>query len=164
MGTSKQAPRKPAEVLLVENNSSDIRLMQEAFRESAGSSKLNVARDGEQALAFLRGHKPYENSPRPAYILLDLNLPNKGGWEVLGEIKQDESLRSIPVVVFPTSTGAQDVAHAYALHANVYIPKPTGLDKLVKVREEIERFWLETAALPAEVSSSLPTRACQRTS
>ena len=105
MGTSKQAPRKPAEVLLVENNSSDIRLMQEAFRESAGSSKLNVARDGEQALAFLRGHKPYENSPRPAYILLDLNLPNKGGWEVLGEIKQDESLRSIPVVVFPLPPG-----------------------------------------------------------
>src|SRR5437870_4046658 len=135
----------PVEILLVEDNPGDIRLMQEAFKEGCLESRLNITRDGEQALAFLRREGSYLDSPRPAFILLDLNLPRKDGREVLAEIKQDKSLRGIPVVVLSTSTSAEDIRCAYDLHANCYIPKPADLDGLIQLGKLIEHFWLKTA-------------------
>jgi chemotaxis family two-component system response regulator Rcp1 len=140
---------KAVEILLVEDNPGDIRLMQEAFKEGKFRSHLNVTRDGEQALAFLQRTGSYADSPRPAFILLDLNLPRKDGREVLAEIKQEKSLRQIPVVVLSTSTSVEDVQTAYDLHANCYITKPPDLDKLIQVGKLIESFWLTTAVLPA---------------
>jgi len=123
--------------------------MQEAFKEGGFRSHLNITRDGEQALAFLHQHAPYQHSPRPAVILLDLNLPRKDGREVLAEIKKEENLRRIPVVVLSTSTRDTDIRNAYDLHANCYIPKPVDVEKLMQVLGMIEEFWLGTAILPA---------------
>ena len=139
---------RSTEILLVEDNPADIRLLREAFKEGGFSGHLNIVRDGEQAMAFLRQEGPYANSPRPGVIILDLNLPRKKGSEVLAEIKREKPLRQIPVVVLSTSTTQEDVAKAYDLHANCYIPKPIDLDKLVQIGKLIEDFWLSTAILP----------------
>jgi chemotaxis family two-component system response regulator Rcp1 len=139
---------KSAEILLVEDNPGDIRLIQEAFKEGGFSSHLNITRDGEQALAFLRREGVYSKSPRPAFIILDLNLPRKDGREVLAEIKREKTLRQIPVVILSTSTSAEDILNAYDLHANCYIPKPLDLDSLVQLGKALEGFWLTTAILP----------------
>ncbi len=149
MPQRKLTRRKPVEILLVEDNPGDIRLMQEAFKESGFSSHLNIARDGEQALAFLRQEGIYRDSPRPAFILLDLNLPRKDGREVLAEIKMEESLRQIPVVILSTSTSSEDILRAYDLHANCYVPKPLDVENLVQLGKSLEEFWLRTAILPA---------------
>ncbi len=149
MPQRKSIPRQPIEILLVEDNPGDIRLIQEAFRESGFSSRLNIARDGEQALAFLRQQGEYSQSPRPAFIILDLNLPRKDGREVLAEIKKDKKLRQIPVIVLSTSTSSEDVQCAYDLHANCYIPKPLDIERLVQLGRSLEEFWLSTAILPA---------------
>jgi CheY-like chemotaxis protein len=132
----------------VEDNPGDIRLIQEAFKEGEVNSHLNVTRDGEQAMAYLRQEGTYSRSPRPAFILLDLNLPRKDGREVLEEIKSDKSLRQIPVVILSTSTNAEDVRRAYDLHANCYVPKPLDVDKLVQLGRSLEEFWLSTVLLP----------------
>jgi CheY-like chemotaxis protein len=123
--------------------------MQEAFKEGAFTSRLHVTRDGEQAMAFLHHEAPYENSPRPALILLDLNLPRKDGREVLAAIKQEKCLRKIPVMILSTSTNPEDIHNAYDLHANCYVPKPIGVEGLVELGNVIERFWLGTAILTA---------------
>lgn len=141
-------PYKKAEVLLVEDNPGDIRLLQEAFKEGEVVSHLNITRDGEQAMAYLRQEGPYANSPRPAFILLDLNLPRKDGREVLAEIKRDETLRQIPVVILSTSTNVEDVRRAYDLHANCYVPKPFDIDRLAELGRSLEDFWLNTVLLP----------------
>lgn len=141
--------RSTAEILLVEDNPGDIRLMQEAFKESGFLGRLNIARDGEQAMAYLRNAGPYEHSPRPAFILLDLNLPRMDGREVLAEIKKEDGLRQIPVVILSTSTSDADINMAYDLHANCYIAKPVDLEKLMQVGKMIEEFWFSTAILPA---------------
>jgi chemotaxis family two-component system response regulator Rcp1 len=141
--------RKPVEILLVEDNPGDIRLIQEAFKESGFASHLNITRDGEQALAFLRQEGIYAKSPRPAFILLDLNLPRKDGREVLAEIKKEKNLRRIPVVILSTSTSDEDVVRAYDLHANCYVPKPLDMESLVKLGRSLEEFWLSTVLLPA---------------
>lgn len=141
--------REPIEILLVEDNPGDIRLIQEAFKESGFSSHLNIARDGEQALAFLRQQGEYAKSPRPAFVILDLNLPRKDGREVLAEIKKEKGLRQIPVVILSTSTSAEDVLRAYDLHANCYVPKPLDIERLVQLGRSLEEFWLSTAILPA---------------
>ena len=148
MPLKKRGPRGAVEILLVEDNAGDIRLMQEAFREAGCFAKLNVARNGPQALAFLRRENPYQASPRPAFILLDLNLPGANGLELLAEIKKERGLRQIPVIVLSTSTRAEDIAKAYDLHANCYISKPADLESLVEVARIIEAFWLGTAAAP----------------
>jgi CheY-like chemotaxis protein len=135
------------EVLLVEDNPGDIRLVQEAFKEGGFPCKLHVTRDGEQAMAFLHQEPPYADSPRPTLILLDLNLPRKDGREVLSEIKHEEGLRKIPVMVMSTSTRAEDIDKAYDLHANCYIPKPVDVEGLVELGRLIERFWLNAAVL-----------------
>jgi chemotaxis family two-component system response regulator Rcp1 len=148
MPRRKEYPPNRVEILLVEDNPGDIRLIQEAFKEGGISSHLNITRDGEQALSFLRREGVYSQSPRPAFILLDLNLPRKDGREVLAEIKRDKDLRQIPVVVLSTSTNKDDVHRAYDLHANCYISKPLEMDRLVQLGRTLEDFWLTTATLP----------------
>ncbi|HUA84481.1 MAG TPA: response regulator [Bryobacteraceae bacterium] len=138
-----------AEVLVVEDNPGDIRLLQEAFKEAGINCKLHITRDGEQAMAFLNHEGKYADSPRPSLILLDLNLPRKDGREVLAEIKREEGLMRIPVVVLSTSTSAADIQHAYGLHANCYVPKPADLAALICIGKVIENFWLKAVALPA---------------
>lgn len=141
--------RPCAQVLVVEDNAGDIRLLQEAFKEGGIKCKLHFARDGEEALAFLNRHGKYANSPRPSIILLDLNLPRKDGREVLAEIKRQQGLLRIPVVILSTSTNAEDIQAAYDLHANCYIPKPADLKSLIGIGKVIESFWLKAAVLPA---------------
>lgn len=133
----------------MEDNPGDVRLLEEAFKDGKFQGRLHVVRDGEQAMAFLRREAPYEESPRPSFILLDLNLPRKGGHEVLSEVKQDSALRQIPVFILSTSTGSQDITTSYDLHANCYIPKPVDLESLVQMSQRLEAFWLKTAVFSA---------------
>jgi CheY-like chemotaxis protein len=139
-----------AEVLLVEDNPGDVRLIQEALKEGQGGSRLNVVKDGVEALAFLRQEGAFAGAARPDLILLDLNLPRKDGREVLAEIKSSPRLRSIPVVVLTTSEAKQDVLKSYHLHANCFITKPAHLDQYIRVVRAIEDFWLTIVRLPAE--------------
>jgi len=140
--------RKEIEILLIEDNPGDVRLTQEAFRENRIANRLNVARDGLEAMAFLRREKEFGDAPRPDLILLDLNLPKKDGREVLAEIKQDEDLRRIPVVILTTSQADEDVLRSYDLHANCYVTKPVDLDQFMKVVKSIENFWFSIVRLP----------------
>ncbi|HEY4362126.1 MAG TPA: response regulator [Bryobacteraceae bacterium] len=133
----------------MEDNLGDIRLLQEAFKEGGSHGRLHVVRDGEEAMAFLRRQGSYEFSPRPGFILLDLNMPRKDGREVLAEVKADQELRQIPVFIFSTSTGFDDIANAYNHHANCYIPKPVDMAGLVLMSQRLEDFWLCTAVLPS---------------
>jgi chemotaxis family two-component system response regulator Rcp1 len=140
--------RHPIEILLVEDSAGDIRLTTEALRRAKVANNLHVARDGEAAMAFLRRDVPYRDSPRPDLVLLDLNLPRKDGREVLAEIKADEELRRIPVVVLTTSSEEEDVLRAYELHANSYVTKPVDFGQFLKAVAAIEGFWLEVVRLP----------------
>lgn len=137
------------EVLLVEDNPGDVRLMREAFWEVDVRHCLHTVPDGVQAIDFLRRREGHERAPRPDLIVLDLNLPRKGGREVLSEIKADPRLRKIPVVVLSSSTSDDDVTAAYDLHANCYVSKPVDFDHFVQVVRSIEHFWFGTARLPA---------------
>lgn len=159
----KPVSRKAAAILLVEDKADDIRLMEEAFREAGCSVALYVARNGQQALAFLRREKPYEASPRPAFILLDVNLPGANGTELLAEIKKERGLRQIPVIVLSTSARAEDIAKAYELHANCYVQKPADLDSLLEVTRTIGAFWFETVTLAAELHSRPQPLASRKT-
>ena len=140
--------RKHVNILLVEDNSGDIRLMQEAFKEGNVHNNLITVRDGVGAMAYLRKEGVYTNAVRPDLILLDLNLPKKDGREVLAEIKSDEELKIIPVVVLTTSGAEKDILETYNLHVNCYIKKPVDLDQFIKVVKCIEDFWVETVMLP----------------
>ena len=140
--------RQSIDILLVEDNPGDIRLTQEAFREGGVEARIHVVRDGEAAMAFLRREGVYANSPRPTFILLDLNLPRKNGREVLAEVKQQKELRQIPILILSTSTGCEDISSAYDLHANCYMTKPVDLQRLVTMTQRIEEFWLSTVVLP----------------
>ena len=137
------------EVLLVEDNPGDIRLTQEAFKEGRVLVNITVATDGVQAIDILNQRGPYTGTPRPDLILLDLNLPKKSGREVLGEIKADNDLKRIPVIVMTTSKAAPDIHSVYELNANCYITKPVELDDFLKVVRSIEDFWLTIVTLPA---------------
>ena len=139
---------RPVEVLLVEDNPGDIRLTQEAFKEGRILVNLTVAMDGVQAIDILNHRGPYTHTPRPDLILLDLNLPKKSGREVLGEIKADDDLKRIPVIVMTTSKAAQDIHRVYELNANCYITKPVELDEFLNVVRSIEDFWLTIVTLP----------------
>ena len=134
-----------AEILIVDDNAGDVRLLKEALRESGIASTIHVTTDGEQAMAFLKREGRYSDSPRPSLILLDLNLPRKSGKEVLEEIKREQSLRHIPVVVLSTSTRREDVRRAYDLHANCYIPKPDNLQTLIDIGKLLQKLWLNPA-------------------
>ena len=139
---------KPVEILLVEDNEGDIGLIEEVFEEAKIRNILHIAKDGEEAMLFLRGEERFSGSPRPDIILLDLNLPKKDGREVLKEIKEGEDLKNIPVVILTTSGAEKDVLKAYDLHANAYITKPLDFNQFMKVIESIENFWLEIVKLP----------------
>lgn len=136
------------EVLLVEDNPADVRLTREALQESRRGSHLSVVADGVEALAFLRREGPYRAAPRPHIVLLDLNLPKKGGHEVLETIKADDTLRHIPVVILTTSTAEDDVVRSYELEANCHITKPVDLDEFVHVVKAVEGFCHMITALP----------------
>ncbi|MCK6500499.1 MAG: response regulator, partial [Nitrospira sp.] len=143
---------KPIEILLVEDNPGDVRLTQEALREAKVINNLTIAKDGMEALAYLRRQGPYAHAPRPHLILLDLNLPKRDGREVLAEIKADESLKRIPVVVLTTSQDEQDILKSYNLHANCYVTKPVDLDQFIRVVRSIEDFWLGMVSTMAEAN------------
>ncbi|MGZ8394709.1 MAG: response regulator [Nitrospira sp.] len=138
----------PVEILLVEDNPGDVRLTIEALKEAKVINNLTVLKDGEEALTYLHRQGPYAQAKRPHLILLDLNLPRKDGREVLAQIKSNEVLKRIPVVVLTTSQDEQDVLKSYNLHANCYITKPVDLDQFIKVVRSIEDFWLGIVVLP----------------
>lgn len=142
--------RAPVDILLVEDSPGDVRLTQEALKEGKVLANLHVARDGEEALSMLRRQPPHDQLRLPDLILLDLNLPKKDGRQVLQEIKADEKLKTIPVVVLTTSAAEKDVAHAYALHANCYITKPVDLEQFIHVVRAIDEFWLTLVKLPTK--------------
>ena len=140
---------KPIDILLVEDNPGDVRLTQEAFHEGKLKTNIHVVTDGQAALDHLHRQGAYAQAIRPDLILLDLNLPKKDGREVLADIKTDESLKSIPVVILTTSKAEQDVLKVYNLHANCYITKPVDLDQFLSVVRAIEDFWLQVVKLPS---------------
>ncbi len=143
-------PIRPIDILLVEDSAADVRLTREALKEAKVLNTLHVVQDGMAALAFLRQRSPYAESPRPDLILLDLNLPRKDGREVLAEIKQDEALKRIPVVVLTTSRAEEDVVRSYDLHANAYVTKPVDLGQFLRVVRSLEEFWLAVVTLPPD--------------
>jgi chemotaxis family two-component system response regulator Rcp1 len=136
------------EVLLVEDSPGDVRLTQEAFRNSGKPVRLHLATDGVEALAFLRCEGIYADAPRPDLILLDLNLPKMDGREVLAEIKKDQNLKTIPTIILTTSDDEADVLISYQLQANCYLRKPAHWDAFDKLVRSINAFWLTRAKLP----------------
>jgi CheY-like chemotaxis protein len=138
----------PVEILLVEDNPADVRLTQEALKEGKVYNNLHWAKDGVEALEFLHRQGKYTGAPRPDIILLDLNLPKKDGREVLQDIKNDEKLKRIPVVILTTSKAEEDVLKSYNLHANCYVTKPVDLEQFIVVVKSIDMFWLTVVTLP----------------
>jgi CheY-like chemotaxis protein len=139
---------KVIDILLVDDSPGDRRLTEEALKESKMKNRLYCVEDGVEAMAFLRGEGKYADVPRPDLILLDLNLPRKDGREVLAEVKSDDDLKSIPIVVLTISKDEADVLRSYNLHANCYITKPIDLAQFMKVVKSIEDFWLVLVKLP----------------
>lgn len=142
------ASHKTIDILLVEDNPADVRLTREALKDVKLLIRLDVVTDGVQAMEYLCRQGKYADAPRPELIILDLNLPRKDGREVLEEIKADERLRRIPVVILTTSAAEEDVLRAYNLHANCYVTKPVNFDQFIKVVQSIEEFWLTIVKLP----------------
>ena len=145
----------PIEILVVEDNLGDARLILEGFKAAHASSNITVVRDGVDAMAYLRLEGVYANSVLPGLILLDLNMPKKDGREVLAEIKADEKLRRIPVLVFTISNAERDILEAYNLQANAFITKPIDLDEFITVVKSLEEFWLTIVKLPQSVRSKI---------
>jgi two-component system, chemotaxis family, response regulator Rcp1 len=139
---------EPIEVLLVEDSPGDVRLTKEALKDAKVQINLHIARDGSEAMAFLKNEGEYARVPRPDLILLDLNLPKKDGREVLKEIKESPALKSIPVVILTTSASDADILRSYLLHANCYITKPVDLKGFLTVVKSIDNFWLSVVKLP----------------
>ena len=139
---------RPIEILLVEDSPSDAEFTIEALKEAKMRNHLSLVEDGVQAMEFLRRQGKYAQAPRPDLIMLDLNLPRKDGREVLAELKADNNLQTIPVVVLTTSRAEQDVLRAYQLHANCYITKPVDFQQFLNVVRSIESFWLFVVTLP----------------
>jgi CheY-like chemotaxis protein len=136
-------------VLLVEDNEGDIVLTREAFEDSGVNTVISVVRDGEKAIRFLEKEKEYADQPALDLVLLDINLPKKNGHEVLNEIKTNENLRHIPVIMWSTSLSNEDVKRSYRYYANCYITKPDNIDSFYKAVRTIEQFWLKLAELPS---------------
>ena len=142
------APVTPIEVLLVEDDPGDVLMTREAFEEHKIGNRLHVVPDGVEALAYLRREEPYPHAVRPDLILLDLNLPRRDGRQVLQDIKNDESLRHIPVVVLTTSQLDEDILRSYQLHANAYVTKPVGFDQFITAVRQIDEFFVSVVQLP----------------
>ena len=140
----------PIEVLLVEDSPGDVRLTQEAFRDANRSVRLHVASDGVEAMALLRHQGAHSQVPRPDLILLDLNLPKMDGREVLAQIKEDESLKTILTIILTTSEAEVDIAKSYQLQANCYLSKPVQLDRFESLVKSINDFWLVRVKLPRQ--------------
>ena len=136
------------EILLVEDNPGDVRLVREVFKDAKVANNISVAEDGVEAMAFLRKEGRFTNAVHPDLILLDLNLPKKDGREVLTEIKTDDALKRIPVIVLTTSSAEEDIMKSYSEYANSYITKPINLEQFIKVVRSIEDFWLTIVKLP----------------
>jgi CheY-like chemotaxis protein len=139
---------KPIEVLLVEDDPGDVVLITEAFEHNKVNNRLHVVADGVEALQFLRREAPYEDAAVPDLVLLDLNLPRKDGRQVLAEVKADDALRRIPVVVLTTSKAEEDVLRSYDLHANAYVTKPVDFDRFIEVVRQIDEFFVSVVKLP----------------
>jgi CheY-like chemotaxis protein len=139
---------RPIDILLVEDNPGDIDLTREALGMGKLHNTLHVVQDGVAALDFLRKTGKYVNAPSPDLIILDLNLPKKDGRQVLAEIKEDEDLKRIPVVILTTSRAEEDILKSYNLHANCFITKPIELKQFLSVVQTIEAFWLSIVVLP----------------
>ncbi|MGE5350879.1 MAG: response regulator [Acidobacteriota bacterium] len=139
---------KPISILLVEDNPGDVYLTREAFKESKFSNTLQVVKDGVECMEFLRHQGKYAGSEMPDVILLDLNLPKKNGREVLAEVKRDQSLRYIPVIVLTSSQSESDIKTSYQLNANCYISKPVDYDDFIRIIRSIENFWFSVVRLP----------------
>jgi len=135
-------------ILLVEDSPADIELTRQALAEARIANEVTVITDGEAASDLLHRRPPYENTPRPDLILLDLNLPKKDGRELLSEIKNDAGLRAVPVVVLTTSASDEDVLNAYREHVNSYMRKPVRLLDFINLVRTIERYWLGIVTLP----------------
>ncbi len=135
-------------ILLVEDNPGDIRLTKEVLKEGKIQNTLSVVMDGEEAILFLKRQGKYKDVKLPDIILLDLNLPKKDGRQVLSEIKTDQELMLIPVIVLTTSSAEKDILNMYAIHANCYITKPVDFDQFINVIRSIENFWLNIVKLP----------------
>jgi len=144
----EKIPGEAINILLVEDNAADVRLTEEAFKDAKVLNKIHVVNDGVEALRFLRQEGEYADVPFPDLILLDLNLPKKDGREVLADIKSDELLCKIPVVVLTTSQAEQDILKSYELHANCYVTKPVDFDQFTEIVNSIESFWLTIVRLP----------------
>ncbi len=140
---------KPIQLLLVEDNPGDVRLTQEALKESNANIDLSIVMDGEEAMNFLKKRGQYSDVVKPDIVLLDLNLPKKNGLEVLEEIKADEMLRTIPVIILTTSDAEHDILKGYSLHANCFVLKPVDFDEFIKVIGLINQFWFQTVKLPS---------------
>jgi two-component system, chemotaxis family, response regulator Rcp1 len=145
---SVEVDEKYKTIFLVEDNRADIRLIEEALKNSNVPHQVVAVRNGMDAMAFLRQEGEYVDAPRPDLILLDLNLPRKDGREVLAEIKADPNLKRIPVVVLTTSKNEEDISQSYDLHVNCYITKSRNLSQLFQIVKGIEEFWLSTVTLP----------------
>lgn len=137
------------EILLVEDNPADVRLTIEAFKDGKPEKNLNVVNDGLEALKFLKREEKYSGAPRPDLVLLDLNLPKKSGREVLEIVKQDDSLKTIPVVILTTSQAEEDIKSCYKLYANSYMTKPVDFDEFLGTIRSIEDYWLARVKLPS---------------
>jgi CheY-like chemotaxis protein len=140
---------RPIEILLVEDNPGDVRLTREIFKAARIRNIIHTVEDGVEAMEYLRNQGKYADEARPDLILLDLNLPRKDGREVLAEIKSDDELKRIPIVVLTISKAEEDILKTYSLHANCYITKPVDLDQFIKVVASIEDFWLSVVKLPS---------------
>ena len=147
---NSQTTGRPIEILLVEDNPGDVRLIVEALRDGKVQNKLHIAKDGMEATAFLHREGEYADALYPDLILLDLNLPKKDGPEVLAEIKEDPALKHIPVVILTSSQEEEDIVKTYNLHANCYITKPIDLEQFIMVVKSISDFWLTVVKLPTE--------------
>lgn len=138
----------PIDILLIEDNAGDIRLLSEALKESAFPHQLHITRDGTQALAFLHRESPFIHATRPDIIILDLRLPGRDGHDLLAEFKSAPDLQTIPVIIMTTSDAREDILKAYQLHANSYVVKPVDLEHFFNVVHAIEQFWFAAAQLP----------------
>lgn len=142
----------PINILLVEDNPADARLIKEVFKDTKTKNRLYVVKDGVEAMAFLNQEFEYSDIPRPDVILLDLNLPRKDGREVLKELKEDNVLKRVPIVILTTSSAEEDIIKTYNNHANCYITKPVDFDQFLKVINSIEDFWLSVVKLPSNLN------------
>jgi CheY-like chemotaxis protein len=144
---------KPLEILLVEDNKGDIGLITEFFSDAKVITNIHIAEDGEEAIRFLCSKDKFLGSTLPDIIILDLNLPKKDGREVLKEIKENDDLKNIPVIILTTSSAEKDILRVYDLHANAYIVKPLDFDEFMKVIKSITDFWFKAVTLPPKHSN-----------